>query len=401
MGLYVKLKNCFAEELSHLNSKIEELENIDLPSFVTQRPYLDEDIKKCENLKKYDNVLLIGNGGSVNGAKAFYGALPSKKKFEFITTMEPDFLNNISARYSKDNTLVLAVSKSGTTVGVIEALMFFLNRDFKAAVITSQEGTLYEIAKKKGLDIMVHPPVGGRFASGTICGLAPALLMGADLDLLENGFKNAFEKYSPKTNLNENLGKYLSCILYILENKGKHDVFMPVYSYRMSHFLPIIIQLMHESFGKNNLGQSFFGDLAPESQHHTNQRFFGGRKNICALFIHVLSQDDSSEKISIPDELKNIIFKGSNLDLLQGVPYEKSLEFEYTGTFEDAVNKKFPVIDLSVDKVNEKSLGEMMGFWQYVAVYSSVLRGVNPYDQPQVEDSKKISFQKRKDFKSQ
>ncbi len=401
MGLYLKLKNCFSEDLSHLKSKIEELENIDLPSFVTQKPYLEEDIKKCQNLKKYDNVLLIGNGGSVNGAKAFYGALPSKKKFEFITTMEPDFLNDISARYSKDNTLVLAVSKSGTTVGVIEALMFFLNRDFKVAVITSQEGTLYEIAKKKGLDIMVHPPVGGRFASGTICGLAPALLMGADIDLLENGFRNAFEKYSPKAGLNENLAKYLSCILYILEKKGKHDVFMPVYSYRMSHFLPIIIQLMHESFGKNNLGQSFFGDIAPESQHHTNQRFFGGRKNICALFIHVLSQDDSSEEVFIPDELKDIAFKGSNLDILKGVPYEKALEFEYTGTFEDAVNKKFPVLDLSVDKVDEKSLGEMMGFWQYVAVYSSVLRGVNPYDQPQVEDSKKISFQKRKDFKSQ
>lgn len=380
---------------------IEEFKKIEMPAFVTQEPYTEEDIKKCEKLKKFDNVLLIGNGGSVNGSRAFYGSLSSKRKFEFITSMEPDFLNDVCDRFSKNDTLVLAVSKSGTTVGVLEALMYFLNRDYEVAVITSKEGTLYELAEKKGLEIMIHPQVGGRFAAGTICGLAPACLMGANVKLLEKGFRNAFEKYSPKNGLNENNALYLASILYILENKGKHDVFIPVYSYRISSFLPIIIQLMHESFGKNGMGQSYFGDLAPESQHHTNQRFFGGRKNICALFMHVLNQEDSSEEIFVPDELKNIPFKGENLDILTGISYNKALEFEYSGTFEDAVNKKFPVIDLSVDKVDEKSVGELMGFWQYVAVYSSLLRCVNPYDQPQVEDSKKISLQKRREFKSQ
>ena len=36
---------------------------------------------------------------------------------------------------------------------------------------------------------------------------------------------------------------------------------------------------MHESFGKDKLGQSYFGGQGPEMQHHTSQRFFGGRKN--------------------------------------------------------------------------------------------------------------------------
>ena len=401
MSLYLQFKNCFIDELNQFKSQIEELKNIEIPSFANQKPYEDEDIKKCEKLNEFDNVLLIGNGGSVNGAKAFYGSLSSKKNFEFITTMEPDYLNEVSKRFPKENTLVLAVSKSGTTVGVLEALMYFVNRDYRIAVITSQQGTLYEIAKRKEWEVLEHPPVGGRFAAGTICGLAPAFLMGADINQLERGFTTAFEKYSPEKGFNDNLAMYLASVLYLLEQKGKHDVFVPVYSTQVSAFLPLIIQLMHESFGKKDIGQSFFGDLAPESQHHTNQRFFGGRKNICSLFMHVLNQHNSFDKINVPQDLKDVPFKGTTLDILDGIPYEKSLDFEYSGTFEDAVNKKFPVMDLSIDKVDEKSVGELMGFWQYVAVYSSVLRGVNPYDQPQVEDSKKISFAKRKEYKSQ
>jgi glucose-6-phosphate isomerase len=40
-----------------------------------------------------------------------------------------------------------------------------------------------------------------------------------------------------------------------------------------------------------------------------------------------------------------------------------------------------------------------MAFWQLYAVYSSLLRNVDPFDQPQVEGSKKISFDKRLQYK--
>jgi glucose-6-phosphate isomerase len=42
-----------------------------------------------------------------------------------------------------------------------------------------------------------------------------------------------------------------------------------------------------------------------------------------------------------------------------------------------------------------------MAFWQMFAVYSSILRGVDPFNQPQVENSKNISFAKREKFKGQ
>ncbi|MDO8627393.1 MAG: glucose-6-phosphate isomerase, partial [Candidatus Diapherotrites archaeon] len=57
---------------------------------------------------------------------------------------------------------------------------------------------------------------------------------------------------------------------------------------------------------------------------------------------------------------------------------------------------KIPVISIAIDKVDEENIGELIGFFQWLAIYSALLRDVNPFDQPQVENSKKISFEYRK-----
>jgi glucose-6-phosphate isomerase len=139
--------------------------------------------------------------------------------------------------------------------------------------------------------------------------------------------------------------------------------------------------------------------LSPETQHHTNQRFFGGRKNIAGLFIKTETQGDRKSKIAVPKNLSDIKLRGGTIADISGIPYEKALEFEFMGTYFDAIDKKMPVIAVSVDKISAFTVGEFMAFWQYVAVYSSILRSVNPYDQPQVEASKEISFKMRKEYK--
>jgi glucose-6-phosphate isomerase len=50
---------------------------------------------------------------------------------------------------------------------------------------------------------------------------------------------------------------------------------------------------------------------------------------------------------------------------------------------------------MEIDKITEASFGEMLVFWQYFAVYSAMLRNLNPFDQPEVEASKKISLELR------
>lgn len=379
-----------------INEKLKKIREMAMPPFVGHTPDISWLKEKAEEYSHYNNFIIIGNGGSVNNSRAFYGSLYTEKNLCFVTTMEPGFLGKVSEKYTKKDTLVIAISKSGTTIGVLESLMFFINKNYNVVGITQNSGTLYDICQKKGYDVIEHPEVGGRYSARTSCALFPAALLGIDLEKLETGFRSAYEKFSPAKNIEQNPALRLAAELYLLEKAGKVDVFMPVYSSQLSAFLPIIIQLMHESFGKNGQGQSYFGDLAPESQHHTNQRFFGGRDNICGVFMKCLMEENMA--INVAEELKDIDIKGNKLQVLDKIPYSKSLQFEFEGTYQDAIENNIPVACVSLQNNSEESIGEFMGFWQYVAVYASILRGVNPYDQPQVESSKRLSFEKRQNF---
>jgi glucose-6-phosphate isomerase len=404
MTINIETKYSWIISFLNIKNKLEHIKRLELPSFVLDNPNISAIKKECKPFMKYKNIIVIGNGGSVNSTLAIYETLGKnigiKKNAIFLTTMEPDYIDFLKKDYKKDDTLVIAVSKSGTTVGLLESLLSFINDDYPVIAITNKKGgVLLEIAKRKKYPIFEHPDVGGRFSGRTSSTLVPAHIIGIDIKKFNKGCLEMYKRCSPKRSVNNNPALKLAATLYILESKGKTDVFMPVYSVQLSGFLTLIIQLMHESFGKNGIGQTYFGGLSPETQHHTNQRFFGGRKNIAGLFIKTEKQDDRRLKIVVPKDLSDIKMRGGTIADIGKIPYEKALEFEFMGTYLDAIDKKMPVIAVSVDKINAFTMGEFMAFWQYVAVYSSILRSVNPYDQPQVEASKEISFKMRKEYK--
>jgi len=190
----------------------------------------------------------------------------------------------------------------------------------------------------------------------------------------------------------------MASVFYQLEEKGFVDVFMPFYSHYLFYLSNLIVQLCHESFGKAGKGQTYFAHEAPESQHHTNQRFFGGRKNICGIFI-TNNFFRHQSVTNYPPQLHSVQIKGHALFDVGKIPLAKSLESEAVGTMEDARISGIPLAHIDIDGFTANEIGQLIAFWQFYAVYSSVLRGVNPFDQPQVENSKNISFNKRLQFK--
>ena len=101
-------------------------------------------------------------------------------------------------------------------------------------------------------------------------------------------------------------------------------------------------------------------------------------------------------KLKISNKLQKVQLNDATLKILQGEKLSKALEYEFSGVYQNAVRKNIPVIDVLVDAADEKNLGELIAFWQLVAVYSALLRDVDPFDQPAVEASKQISFELRK-----
>ena len=349
------------------------------------REDLDAIKEKISPYLKYKKIIVIGNGGSITSLEAYYRALSPQKKVYFLSTMEPRLLKELKAKCSKEETLVIPISKSGLNLGPIESLLAF--DGYPTLVITNpEEGALKDIAKIRNWEIIPHPAIGGRYSGGTATAIVPALLCGLNAEKILAGLYLGYKQ--------KDLAYSLASALYGLEQKGINEIYLPIYGNYLIGFLNLIVQLMHESVCKNGKGQTFYGAFSPESQHHTNQRFLGGKKTVAAVFF--IYNQPKDLKISVPDELKNIQIRGEKLDFIDGIAYQDSLLSEYLGTKQDADKKGIANFTIELPEINESEVGQLLGFWQLVAFYSSSLRGVNPFDQPAVEDSKAITIEEIK-----
>ncbi len=381
-------------ELELANIPEFEEQHIDLPhaAFLDVAPdfsFLEETAKK---FAAYRALLIVGNGGSITSNVAIIRVLnQSGKRVEFLNTVDPERIAHLKGSLAKDETLVIAISKSGETVSQIEALMHFL--DYPLLFITGKGSALDSIGKKARAHFIEHPDIGGRYTAFTNVGMVPAAICGIDVRALWTGAQRVYSQYAnPK-----NPAMRAAQAMWSLEQSGIVDVFMPFYSNALFSASNLIVQLCHESFGKAGLGQTYFVHEAPESQHHTNQRFFGGRRNIAAFFVHVENFRTDAHTL-VPAAMHSIHIRDGSLFGLNKLPLSFSMEAEFRGTLEDAKVHGIPCAVQNVLVLDAAHLGEFIAFWQLYAVYSAVLRGVDPFDQPQVETSKKISWTKRKAY---
>lgn len=363
------------------------------PLFLSYHPDIEAMKTLTEKYAHVKKILVIGHGGSITTFMGFYEALKeeSSKRVYFLNTVDPDYIWELKQNLHPAESLVIAISKSGETTTQIEALTQFL--DYPLLVIAGKGSTLANIGNKVGAEIFDHPPIGGRYTGLTEVALLPAAICGIPVSELIRGAEDLYAQF-----YEDNIAWKTASVLYELEKNGYVDVFLPFYSHGLYSFSTLIVQLCHESFGKALKGQTYAAFEAPESQHHTNQRFFGGQKNMAGLFI---SQDvfNHLEVTNINPSLHSIPFKNGHLEILNKIPLEKSMHFELQGTLEDAKIHGIPTIHLQLLRRSSYETGFFVAFWHLFAVYSSLLRGVNPFDQPQVENSKTISYNKRLSFK--
>ncbi|PSH01620.1 MAG: hypothetical protein BRC27_01550 [Nanohaloarchaea archaeon SW_10_44_10] len=365
----------------------------DEPDFVSVEPDIER-IKQARENYEYENLVVIGNGGSITTFRAYLYAFLGETdvNVRLVTTMDPDYLNNLTDELDSENTVVMPISKSGETVGVIESLMYFINRDYPVCAVTLEnDGALKQIVERNDYGFIEHQDIGGRFSGLTETALAPALFAGIDVEEIREGGEEMYEKLSPKMQYNPALN--VASALYDSEQDGFQEVFTPFYSTRLFGFYPLFVQLMHETVCKEEKGQTFYGDMGPECQHHTNQRLFGGKNNIMTMFIRTDAHEKTS--IGIPEDLSDVSIRGKKLSKLDNQQLADSLKAEYQGVRDALDDDGIPNITITLTDVSHRTLGKLVAFLQYVGVYSAWLRNVDPFNQPDVEKSKELGFDDR------
>jgi len=352
----------------------------DLLNLLKKQPKLFETLKPnyqysyskkiISKYQKFDNIRIIGMGGSVLGTEAIYNFLKKKikKKFTFVNNL------NSNADYFKDKNinLNLIISKSGNTLETIaNANTLIKSKDSNIVITENKNSYLTDLAKKLKAEIFEHKNyVGGRYSVLSEVGMLPAELM----NLNENKFKQFNNLIKNKTFTN-NLVNNVAATLNLIKS-GKYTSVILNYDEKSENLFKWYQQLIAESLGKKSKGILPIISSMPKDNHSLMQLYLDGPKKIFYTFFNVLD----NRTIQLND--RSII---SSHKYLKNKSIEKIKQSQMLATEKVFRFKKLPFRSFRILKRDEKSLGELFCFFILETILLGRALNVDPFDQPSVE----------------
>lgn len=362
--------------------------------------YDKKEFSKIQKLAKHtietsDVLLVIGIGGSYLGAKAGLDMLGNQKSkleivFAGINFDYNDLAQKLEYVKNKDVT-VNVVSKSGTTVEILSTLniveRFLKNKyknDYKSRLIFTTDknnGYLRQRANNEGIETLCVPDsMGGRYSVLSAVGLFPFACAGLNIKKIMEGASFAYQELATDE-IDKNPAYQYAIYRNLLWKKlGKKIELFTSFNSKISSFGAWLQQLFDESEGKDGKG-IFVSSLAFSTDLHSVGQFIQqGSPIIAETFI------------DFQDKGKDIVLNGLSLDspikYLEGKTMSEINNSALFGTIQAHKDAGVPIVTIEFDDISEFSFGYMVYFFELSCATSGYLLGVNPFNQPGVEQYK-------------
>ncbi len=347
-----------------------------------------------------DVLVVIGIGGSYLGARAAIEFLKASKDAPEIYFAGCDIsavsISEILEACEGRDVCINVISKSGTTTEPAVAFRVFREliekkygkdgaKDRIFVTTDKARGTLKSFSDKAGYETFVVPDdVGGRFSVLTAVGLLPIAVAGIDIDALMQGANAARLAYRDEDISKNDAYKY-AAIRNILYRKGKVTEVLVGYEAYGKMLNEWWKQLYGESEGKDKRGIFPASVIFSTDLHSLGQFIQDGNRN---LFETVISIEDSGVEFKIPNDPANI----DGLNFLSGIDLNVVKKTAMQGTLLAHVDGGVPNILIEMKDRSAYSLGYIFYFFELACGISGYMLGVNPFNQPGVEEYKKNMF---------
>ena len=337
--------------------------------------------KKLSKFKKFKSIAIIGMGGSILGTEAIFSFLKRKlnKKVFFFNNLDERKLISFKKKENLSKILFIIISKSGNTIETLSNAFFLdiINKNSKNVIIISENknNTLFSLAKRFNLEFIEHNSfVGGRYSVLSEVGIIPTYLTGLNTLKLRSKINSYLNKNS-KNPLKENAIKLAASI----NSKKINNMIFLNYCPELEKFLFWCQQLIAESLGKNNKGFLPVISNVPKDHHSLLQLYLDGPK------------DKIFNIFSLENSLKNKIFikKGKKLSSFLNNKKLSSIKNAQKKALIKTFNEnKIPFREFKIKSLNEEELGKLFSYFILETVAIAKLTGINPYNQPAVEQVK-------------
>lgn len=362
-------------------------------------------------LRSFDDVVVIGIGGSSLGSKAICQAVAGKNKTDpprlrFVENVDPYSLHRLLSQLDAARTAVVCISKSGGTIETV--VQYLILRDWlvrqlgrEAArrqqwVITDPgHGWLRELARREGLPSLPVPPrVGGRYSVLSPVGLVPLAVVGVDIEALLAGARDNAARCRDGA-LSGNPALEIAALSYLLDRRhAKHVSVMMPYVNRMQLFVDWYRQLWAESLGKwdrNRPGSIPAGTLPVRAmgaidQHSQLQMYLESRHDKFFTFIELANWEHNLPIPLDDDDTRQFPYlTGKNMGDVIGA--------EFRATVQVITDAGHPNMTIRLPALDAYALGALVDLYQRATIYAGLLYGINPLDQPSVETGKRLAIQ--------
>ncbi len=309
----------------------------------------------------FTSVLLLGMGGSSLAPELFQKtfanhASAAALRLVVVDTTDPDAIRAAEESVDLRRTLVVVSTKSGGTVETLSAFKYFYNR-LLAEVgaesvgrhfigITDPGSKITELAARYGFrDVFLNDPnIGGRYSALSFFGLVPAALVGVDVaELLARASAAAGNAtLNDCAAIGDNHAAFLGAALGLLDLAGRDKVTF-LTSPALTSFGDWAEQLIAESLGKE--GQ---GVLPVVGEPPAPVETYGADR----LFVHLKLVGDRTHDRFVA-------------------------ELAAAGQ---------PIITLQLKDLYD--IGGQFVLWEMGTAIAGHFLGINPFDQPNVEEAK-------------
>lgn len=383
--------------------------------------------KECEKLRLFFNeierkgqftdMVQIGIGGSELGPKAVYLGLEAfaktARRVHFLSNVDPDETAAIFRGLDLEKTLVVVVSKSGSTLETQTNEALARERFHKAGInpqshflAVTGKGSPMDNPKEYAASFYIWDYVGGRYSATSMVGavaLTFALGMDRFLEFLRGA--SAMDKVALKSDIKTNL-PLLSALLGIWNRNflGLPTAAVIPYSRALSRFPAHLQQLDMESNGKgidkkghtvdHDTGPIVWGEPGTNGQHSFYQMIHQGTTVVPIEFIGFRESQYRED----------LVYQGtSSQDKLLANLIAQSIALA-VGQHSDNPNKLFlgnrPNRVLFAERLDPYTMGALLSYYEHKVAFQGFIWNINSFDQEGVQLGKKLALKVIDQFKA-
>lgn len=377
------------------------------------RQLIEAEIQKLRSFfaeDRFETLLFIGIGGSELGPHAIVEALkpyylPSKR-VKYLANVDPDEMTLALRDIDLKKTLVVVVSKSGTTLETAtnEARA---RHAFEQASLPSKDHFIAVTMPHTPMDDLsryravfhLFDFIGGRYSTTSVVGgVLISFMAGVNtfIEFLEGA--NEMDRLALRLDIRENLPLLFALLAVWNRNfLGLATTAVVPYSAALHRFPAHLQQCEMESNGKSvdryghvvpfSTGPIIWGEPGTNAQHSFFQLLHQGTDTVPVEFIGF---KESQFK-------EDFLFKGtSSQEKLVANLFAQAIALA-TGKIDENPNKSFPGNRPSTiilgKRLDAKTLGALLALYEHKVAFQGFIWGINSFDQEGVQLGKVLAEQ--------